>query len=329
MLENAQRLDSSSAWTRRVEATGRKYSEWCASTHSRNWPPTYEVVAGFLCEHVTQNQGSTRSLHNLLSQLRVFGRKHGLGWLDEPDTYLLRRTVATLCFSDARASKAKAPATLSVLRRVWRSLDPKQLDHRLFALTVAVGHNGLLRGAELHGGIRAGNFTWLPGDREVQLHLDRTKTHRTGPPVVVSYCRYEGLCAYRILKRWFTEHRLWTHPEAFVFPKIVRRKGQVSVDFSEPLSRATWDRELKRHFAAAGLDPSQYSGHSLRAGGATDLFTAGTPYPVIKKAGRWKSDAALQYFRARDHVAEEVAAAFGRQFRNVRVNESKGAGVDR
>lgn len=286
-------------------------------------------MAGFICAHVTQNQGSTRSIHNLLSQLRVFGRKHGHGWLEEADAYHLRRTVATLCYADTRASNAKAPATLSVLRRVLRQLDQNRLDHRLFALTVAVGHDGLLRGAELHSGIRAGSFTWLPGNQEVQLHLERTKTHRPGPPVVVSYCRYEGPCAYRALRRWFTEHSLWARPEAFVFPKVVRAKGQVSPDFGKPLSRATWDRDLKRYFAAAGLDPSQYSGHSLRAGGATDLFTAGTPYPVIKKAGRWKSDAALQYFRSRDHVAGEVAAAFGRQFRDERVKESKGAGVDR
>lgn len=312
-----------------MEATGCRYLEWCTSTHNRAWPPAYQAIAGFICAHVARNQGSTRSVPNVLSQLRVFGRKHGHGWLGEADTYLLRRTIAALTYSDTRAPKAKAPATLSVLRRVLRQLDGEQLDHRLFALTIAVGHDGLLRGAELHSGIRAGSFTWLHGGQEVQLHLERTKTHRSGPPVVVSYCHYDGPCAYLALKRWFTEHGLWAHPEAFVFPAMVRTKGQVTLDFSKPLSRSRWDRDLKRYFAAAGLDPSQYSGHSLRAGGATDLFTAGTPYPVIKKAGRWKSDAALQYFRARDHVAEEVAAAFGRQFKNVCVKESKGAGVDR
>jgi hypothetical protein len=56
-----------------------------------------------------------------------------------------------------------------------------------------------------------------------------------------------------------------------------------------------------------GLDKALYSGHSLRAGGATDLFVAKVPYPIIKKAGKWRSDAALIYHRDEDDVAKVVA----------------------
>lgn len=59
-----------------------------------------------------------------------------------------------------------------------------------------------------------------------------------------------------------------------------------------------------------GLNPELYSGHSLRAGGATDLFVAKVPYPIIKKAGRWKSDAALLYYRDEEDVAQVVTKAF-------------------
>lgn len=312
-----------------MEATGRRYRDWCAQAQLRGWPPSYPAVAGFLCDHITRNHGSTRSVRNMLSQLRVYARKHRYGWLSEAAAYRLKRVVATLSYDDQQPPRTKAPATLSVLQLVIRHLDQRKPEQRLFALTLAVGHDGLLRGAELHSGLRAGSFVWLPGGREVQLLLERTKTHRSGPPLTVSYCRYKGPCAYSALRRWFTEHNLWERPEAFVFPKVTRDKGTVSLDFSSPLVRASWNRDFKRHFAAAGLDPRRYSGHSLRAGGATDLFTAGTPYPVIKKAGRWKSDAALQYFRARDHVAREVAAAFERQCKDGAMRQSIGAGVDR
>jgi hypothetical protein len=40
------------------------------------------------------------------------------------------------------------------------------------------------------------------------------------------------------------------------------------------------------------------TGHSFRAGGATDLFNAGVPYQVIQKQGRWKSAAVLVYFKS-------------------------------
>ena len=59
------------------------------------------------------------------------------------------------------------------------------------------------------------------------------------------------------------------------------------------------------------MDIVDYSGHSLRAGGATDLFVKRVPYYLIKKMGRWKSDAALLYYRSDKDVYEAVRKAFG------------------
>ena len=53
-----------------------------------------------------------------------------------------------------------------------------------------------------------------------------------------------------------------------------------------------------------------YSGHSLRAGGATDLFVARVPYYLIKKMERWKSDAAMVYYRSEEDVCHAVSKAF-------------------
>jgi hypothetical protein len=68
------------------------------------------------------------------------------------------------------------------------------------------------------------------------------------------------------------------------------------------------------------LDPRQYSGHSFRAGGATDLFTARVPYNIIKKFGRWKSDAAMKYYRDELDISNSVASAFGRSNVNMFVH---------
>jgi len=66
--------------------------------------------------------------------------------------------------------------------------------------------------------------------------------------------------------------------------------------------KTTWPRQwfgnqVKRSVARIGLNSSQYSDHSFRAGGATELFVRGVPYHVIKLYGRWKSDAAMFYYR--------------------------------
>ena len=55
---------------------------------------------------------------------------------------------------------------------------------------------------------------------------------------------------------------------------------------------------VKRHAQAAGLDPSLYAGHSLRAGFATTAARAGKPDRAIQKQTRHKSAAMLaEYVR--------------------------------
>lgn len=310
----------------RVEATARKYVLWCVQQAAAPWPPNHLTVAGYVCAHVSQNAGSTRSIHNLLSQLRVYCRKTGIPWLPESDAYSLRRIVAALEFEDRTPSRAKKPATLEVLLTVCGRLRPDNDGDILFALTMFVAHDGLLRAAELHSGLRVRDLRWDRRRREVVLPLYRTKTLRRGSPEMVTLRRYHGLCAYERLRHWFDLHELWSAPDHYIFPRLVRSHGLSHPDFSMPLSRSQWARDLKHFFRLAGYDPHEYSGHSLRAGGATDLFTCGTPYPVIKKAGRWKSEAALQYFREEDHVASAVAYSFGKQLQSVYRHAGQGAG---
>jgi integrase len=59
---------------------------------------------------------------------------------------------------------------------------------------------------------------------------------------------------------------------------------------------------IKQAVVSIGLDPQRFSGHSLRSGGATDLFEARVAYHIIKKMGRWKSDAAMRYYRSDEDV---------------------------
>lgn len=63
--------------------------------------------------------------------------------------------------------------------------------------------------------------------------------------------------------------------------------GPLAVRGPDPGRRVS--EVFKRRAAAAGLDPAQVSGHSLRVGAAQDLTAAGFGLPAIQQAGRWKS----------------------------------------
>ena len=59
---------------------------------------------------------------------------------------------------------------------------------------------------------------------------------------------------------------------------------------------------LREVVAKAGMQPDEYALHSLRIGGATYLSAGGVPSKVLKREGRWSSDAYKTYVRSHDGV---------------------------
>ena len=87
-------------------------------------------------------------------------------------------------------------------------------------------------------------------------------------------------------------------PDALLFPT---RRGKQWVRGAN-ISALCLRNEIKALAESLGLDKRYYSTHSLRAGGATDLFVARVPYFAIKKMGRWKCDSAMHYYRCEEDV---------------------------
>ena len=54
-------------------------------------------------------------------------------------------------------------------------------------------------------------------------------------------------------------------------------------------------KKLHHCLTHAGLKDTQYSGHSVRRGGATYAFRCGAPVELISLQGDWSSDAVLLY----------------------------------
>ena len=61
----------------------------------------------------------------------------------------------------------------------------------------------------------------------------------------------------------------------------------------------------------AGLETSQYSGHSLRIGAVTSAAAAGVPDHLIKVLGCWRSEAFQLYVRTPQDTLLSVASLIG------------------
>lgn len=312
MLRTLRKKEINSVRRKAIARVGRQYVSQCAIDNIPPWPVQYQKIAALLCTHVINNN-SARSLDTILSSLRKYILLKDQKWLTERDDYRLKRLIKTLHYNDPSTKKVRLAATMEVIYEVSKTLDLNKIEEQYFHLTMLLAHNGLFRGGELFRkeGLKVKDLIWDQENNEVGFILRRDKTNRKGESTIITIRDYNGDSAYKALLKWFNNHKLWKQPERYVLPFIKRAyKGKVTLDFNRKASQSRWNKDIKLYFSRAGLPGELYSGHSFRAGGATDLFSANVPYPQIKKMGRWVSDAALIYFKAADRISVAVALGF-------------------
>lgn len=135
-----------------------------------------------------------------------------------------------------------------------------------------------------------GDITFHPWGLMVNVRKSKTIQYKERVhKIPVARLRKVDLCAVHWVSRHFAECPAPPTAQAFRMPK----NGN-----SIPLTYWFYLSVLKFVCARVGLDPANYSTHSLRRGGATFLRMCGAPIEVIKERGDWKSDAVDLYLKA-------------------------------
>jgi len=269
----------------------------------------YEAISGYLCMFVLKQKGSSKSVDAILHSLRVLYETVGAdAWLTASEIRNLRKLVSEIKYLDSHRINRKRPIRLSALHEWTDRLDLTLKRDLMLTVLCYMGHDGLLRLGELLSGLTTANILWSYDRRSFSVVLDRSKVNRQGDPERIEIPDHRGRSAVKVLIKWYDQMQLWGMEDAILFPAWRR-----SPDGSKGTVSASWFRaHLKELVRSNGYDPSYYSGHSLRAGGATDLFVARVPYFLIKKMGRWKSDAAMLYYRSEEDVVAAVSRAFSK-----------------
>jgi hypothetical protein len=260
-------------------------------------------------------------LDNKLSHIRVTCTLQNLGWLSESDQTKLKITIKDLKYQDFTTSNRKNPLLLFHIKRI---LSHKNLDDPvdlLISLLYVCGHNGLLRGGELCSDLHVCDIIWDDDYLGFRLSLIRTKTFLTGDAVEVGFRDNNSpISAVKLMKKHFNLHNLWRKPNQHLFPSVIKSTNNKTgtLDWSKSFSKDNLRAIIRRDVASIGLNPLLYAGHSLRAGGATDLFNSRNISLVfIMFMGRWKTvEAAMAYFRDELNITETVSGIFGNLFFN-------------
>jgi integrase len=135
----------------------------------------------------------------------------------------------------------------------------------------------------------------------LKLTVRRSKTDQEGLGRPIGVPHGKEACPVQALKAWLEAAGITEGP---VFREVTRH-GRVG---ERALSGRSVARVVQRAAAAAGLDPSSYAGHSLRAGLATSAARGGkSERSIMNQTGHRSTATVRRYIRDAELFRENAA----------------------
>lgn len=139
----------------------------------------------------------------------------------------------------------------------------------------------------------------------VTLRRSKTDQDGAGRRVGIPYGSNPETCPVRVLQSWMEQASIST---GAMFRSITRH-GHVQ---AERLSGIDVARVVKKLVQRAGLDPTKYAGHSLRAGHATSAAIAGaSERSIMNQTGHRSVQMVRRYIRDGSLFRENSAGKLG------------------
>ena len=243
------------------------------------------VTVGY--DHIKAIIGSVGFLHQILDL--PFER----------NSFQLRLTLQSLKRRLARAPQQALPISIDHLKAMYSYIDVDKPDELAIWCSILVGFFGLLRKKNLVPEdfldmdptkiLTVGNFAIDKEKGIAFVYIPFSKTNQFGQqnlviPLLKNNCK--ALDPIYHLDLLFSRAKADADRPAFSY----RLKGQLKF-----VSYKIFTTKLKSLLSKAGLSPDQYSGHSLRRGGATFLYSCGASILQIQACGDWQSNVFTRY----------------------------------
>jgi site-specific recombinase XerD len=286
------------ASTRRAyRADFSAFEAWCTARGLCSLPASPQVVAW----HISAIACDGLSVSSVGRRLAGIAYAHKLAKLSPPagsdDVRVIlagiRRTLGT-------APRRKAAATAERIKLMVDACPPTMIGLRDRAL-LAFGFAGAFRRSELVA-LQVSDLEAVPDGYRVIIR--RSKTDQTGEGAEIVIPRGLKIRPVAALQEWLQAAAI---AEGYLF-RAVHRGGHVR---AWGLRGADVAAVVKQYAEKAGLDPQEFSGHSLRAGFVTSAAESGASILKIQETSRHKStDVLAGYVRRVDMFKDHAGAAF-------------------
>ena len=294
-----QKTEKAGAETRGGRRTPLSASHPCRRADSKRLPASPEAVASYIAECAGRLK-----VGSIQRRLNAISAAHKAMGLDSP----IRSAIVTNTMKGIRrtlgtAQDQKAPALTDDFRAMVDAADNGAIGLRDRAL-VLLGFAGAFRRSELVG-LDTEDCAFDKDGLTVTLHRSKTDQEGAGRKIGIPYGSNPETCPVRVLQAWIDQTGIADGP----LLRSITRHGQVQMGRLAPIDVA---RVVKKLAIRAGLDPTKYAGHSLRAGHATSAAIAGaSERSIMNQTGHRSVEMVRRYIREGSLFRENSAGKLG------------------
>ena len=281
-----------SATLRAYERAWGRFEAWCDRHDQQALPASPVTVASylrFLCPD-TDEEGIKHKVATMEMALVAISQRHKVSRLQSPRSDpLVSQTRQGIRRRLGTAPDKVAALMQRSVKRIVAACDMDDVVDVRDATIVVFGFVGAMRRSEIVG-LDVADCTIV--ERGVDVRIRRSKTDQEGAGENVSLPRSsdESACPAQLLVRWLEVSGITSGP---LFRRIRKPECKNRIG-KKRLTAGSVAAIVKKHVRRAGLRPSDYSGHSLRAGLATSAAEAGRPLEAIKRQTRHKSSSVAE-----------------------------------
>lgn len=283
--------------TRRALAAGwAAFSTWCEQHGLASLPAEPGTLAAYLAALADEGL----SVATIEQRLWVISKRHSTSGAPNPTkTEAVHHTMRGIRRTLGSAQTQKAPIVTDVLRVMLGTLDTSRAGLRDRALLL-VGFAGAFRRSELVS-LTVADLAFNPQGLVITLRRSKTDQQGEGTQRALPYGLSSATCPVRAVRAWLDAAALVSGP----LWRPIDRHGNIG---PAALTSHAVARLVKRCAAAAGLEPRDFSGHSLRAGLATAAAAAGVSERSIMQQTGHKSERMVRRYIRRGSLFRDNAA---------------------
>jgi site-specific recombinase XerD len=284
--------------TRRAYTTDvRDFEAW---SRERGLSP-FAAQPGHIADYIAHLADCGRKVATIERRLAALSKAFQAAGGENPvRSSIVKETFAGIRREKGAAQAQKAPLLAVHVRAMVEAL-PDSIKGLRDRAMILLGFAGAFRRSELVG---LDVEDLLEDEKGLQIRLRHSKTDQDGRGRVIGvlWAHSPSLCPMRALTRWLDEAGIETGP---VFRPLTKA-GTVRERRLSDHAVAVVVKEAARR---AGLDPSRYSGHSLRAGHVTQARLNGASAESLMRQSGHRSVAMLtRYIRVADVFRDNSSA---------------------